>query len=103
MKATNVPIVIASAITRWPPYRKITATPPARISPGSPPARYVSSRIDISVRMKASFFLRNRLCSRRCAFDATVSLSPRMVSIRKLPIPALRSRSSAVMLSSRLL
>ena len=101
MKATNVPIVIASVITLRPPYRKMIATPPARMSPGSPPARYVSSRIDISVRMKPSFFLLNRLCSRRCALEATVSLSPRMVSIRKLPISALRSRSSAVMLSSR--
>ena len=51
--------------------------------------------------MNRPFRRRKRCTSRSCALAATTSLTPCKVSMRKLPMSALRSRSTATRFSSR--
>ena len=66
-----------------------------------PPDRYVSRRIDISASMNASLRARNRLASRSCALNPTITFIPSSISMRKLPTSALRSRTPATAVSRR--
>ena len=87
MNATKVPIVSVPSITRCRRRGTPRRVPSDSSSPGTPPDRYVQQlhrhqRVDervVAPRGIAS-------TSRSCAFDATTSLMPCSVSIRKLPI-----------------
>ncbi len=90
MKAMKVPTVIRPPMTRMPPYTNTTPVPADRINPGTPPDRYVSRCIAISAPTNDALRSRNRATSRSCAFDVTTSFIACNVSMRKLPISALR-------------
>ena len=101
MNATKVPTVIDPFMTRRPPYTNTAPVPAERTRPGSPPDKYERSCIDISAAMNAAFRSRKRPTSRSCAFDVTTSFTDWSVSMRKLPMSALRWRSFPISTSSR--